>query len=154
MTNALIQNEVAIIDDPKATLPVKVAAAARLWALIDDAAAALENFKDHVRVLALKEHKDTVIFDGEGLTQCKVVCPRSTLKLKDGLDVDTERKALGDLFDVLFEVKLNLRDTDPDFVSNFPVPVQRHIASVTDLVTNKPRVSLKSLPGVSEMGSR
>lgn len=144
-----ISTQTAIINDANATLAAKIAAAAELWTLIERCESALEPFKREVRDVAVKGGTGTVTFDGDGLTQCKVVVPTPSLKLNDGLTVDGERAALGDLFNAVYEVRLALRKPDPRFIATFPPAVQGHIASVTTLVENTPRVSLKSLPGVT-----
>lgn len=151
MSNAQITYETSIINDPGATIGAKVAAAAKLWQLVEDCQEVIEAFKTEVRKVAAAEGKPTVMINGEGLSQCKVVFPRPSLKLKEHLDIDNERAALGDLFDALFEVRIQLRKADPTFVATFPQSVQAHISNVTTLVTNPPRVSLMVLPGVEEI---
>jgi hypothetical protein len=143
-----IENETKILNDPSTTLAQRVAAAAKLWTLIEACESALEPFKREVRDLAVAAGKPTVTIDGEGLTQCKVVVPGPSLKLTASATVDGEKAALGDLFNAIYEVKLSLRKADPAFLATFPPAIQGHIASVTTLVGNTPRVSLKSLPGV------
>lgn len=138
-----------VINDTNAPLAAKVAAAAALWALIESAQEALEPFKGEVRALALAAGKSVLTLDGDGLTQAKVVVPGPSLKLTAAATVDGEKAALGDLFNAVYEVKLGLRKADPNFIGTFPPEVQAHLATVTDLVANTPRVSLKSLPGVT-----
>lgn len=147
-----ISAKTEIINRPDAPLPAKVAAAAELWTLIERCQESLEIFKQEVRKLAVTSGKTSVTFDGEGLTQAKVVVPGPSLKLIPGVTVESERDALGELFDAIYEVKLQLRKADPTFLATFPPNVRRHISTVTTLVTNPPRVSLKSLPGVSQVG--
>jgi len=142
----------AIINDTCAPFSVKVAAAAALWNVIESAGAALEPFKREVRDLAVASGKSTLTIDGDGLTQCKVVVPGPSLKLTPAATVDGEKAALGDLFNAIYEVKLSLRKADPTFLATFPPEVQAHVTGVTDLVANTPRVSLKSLPGVTPVG--
>lgn len=138
-----------VINDNTAALTAKVAAAARLWTCIEECEAALEPFKREVRDAAVATGKPTVTLDGEGLTQCKVVVPGPSLKLTPAATVEGERAALGELFNAIYEVKLSLRKADPTFLATFPPSVQAHVSSVTTLVESTPRVSLKSLPGVS-----
>lgn len=147
--NERISPELNVLTDTNAPLAAKVAAAAELWSLIDSCEAALEAFKKEVRGLALATGKPVVNFEGDGLSQCKVVVPGPSLKLSATATVESERAALGELFNALYEVKLALRKADPAFISTFPLSVQAHIATVTTLVENTPRVSLKSLPGVT-----
>lgn len=144
-----IRAHTALINDPAAPLASKVAAASALWNAIEACQEALEPFKREVRALAVASGKSTVTFDGDGLTQAKVVVPGPSLKLTPAATVDGEKAALGDLFDAIYEVKLSLRKADPTFLACFPPAVQAHVASVADLVPSTPRVSLKSLPGVS-----
>ena len=143
-----ISTQTAIINDPAATIAAKISAASTLWTLIERCETALEPFKREVRAIAVAGGTGTVLLDGEGLTQCKVVVPTPSLKLNEGLTVEGERAALGDLFSTVYEVRLALRKPDPRFIATFPPPVQQHVASVTTLVENTPRVSLKALPGV------
>lgn len=148
-----IENETKIINDATATLAAKVAAAAKLWALIEECQKALEPFKREMRERALAQCGNaplpfTCSLDGEGLTQCRVVIPAPSLRLLDGVTVEGERAKLGELFDAVYEVKLTLRKPDPKFIGNFPPAVREHVASVTAIVDNTPRVSLRSLPGV------
>jgi len=147
-----IDSEVTILGDRYATITAKIAAAARLWSLIEECQTAVEPFKAEVRDLAQKQNQPTVTLDGDGLSQCKVVFQRPSLVVKPGLTVEDERAALGDLFGVIFEVKLTLKNVDPAFIADFPKPVRDHISSVTTLVVNTPRVSLKSMPNVTDVG--
>lgn len=144
-----ISKQIATINDPSAPLAAKVAAAAELWSLIDSCEAALEPFKKEVRELALATGKPVVTFEGDGLSQCKVVVPGPSLKLSPAATLEGERAALGELFNAIYEVRLSLRKADPTFLATFPPSVQAHISTVTALVENTPRVSLKSLPGVT-----
>jgi hypothetical protein len=139
----------ATLNDTAAPITAKVAAAAALWALIESAQEALEPFKREVRALAVASGESVVTLDGDGLTQAKVVVPGPSLKLTPAATVEGERLALGVLFNSIYEVKLSLRKADPTFIGTFPPEVQAHLAGVTDLVPNTPRVSLKSLPGVT-----
>ena len=153
-----IENETKVINDAGATLQAKIAAAAKLWTLIEECQKALEPFKREMRDLALQAGANaplpfTCTLDGEGLTQCKVVIPAPSLKLVDGLTVDGERAALGDLFNAVYEVRLALRKPDPKFIATFPDKVRAHVATVSTIVDNRPRVSLRSLPGVESVSS-
>ena len=147
----LIASEIQVINDSAATLAAKIAAAATLWNLIEVCEAALKPFKDEVRLVAQQDGKPSVTFNGDGMTQCKVVLPGPTLKLKDGLSVEGERNALGELFNTVYEVKIALRNASPAFIATFPHFVQAHIGSVATVVASTPRVSLKILPGVVEV---
>lgn len=146
-----IARETAVLNDPSATLPSKIAAAAILWELIEECQRALEPFKQEVRAVAVADGRPTVTLDGAGLSQCKVVVPGPSLRLREGLSVEGERAALGELFDLVYEVKLNLRSTSPTAVATYPASVQAHLATVASLVPNTPRVSLKTLTGVEEV---
>ena len=146
-----ITAQTAVINDPDATLASKIAAAAALWNVIEAADAALAPFKREVRDRAVATGKITVTFEGEGLTQCKVVVPAPSLKLNPGVTVEGERAALGDLFNAVYEVRLHLRKADPAFIATLPPSVQSHVSTVTTLVENTPRVSLKTLPGVTDV---
>lgn len=146
-----IAAEAKIINDPSTTMAEKVQAAAKIWQLAEDCQTALEPFKAEARRVAQAEGKPIVTIDGEGLTQCKVVFQTPTLKLKDGLDIEAEKRALGAHFGAVYEVKLALRKGNPSYLATFPQPVQAHVASVTTMVENTPRVSLKILSGVEEM---
>ena len=147
----LIASEIQVINDSAATLAAKIAAAATLWNLIEVCEAALKPFKDEVRLVAQQDGKPSVTFNGDGMTQCKVVLPGPTLKLKDGLSVEGERNALGELFNTVYEVKIALRNASPAFIATFPHFVQAHIGAVATVVASTPRVSLKILPGVVEV---
>jgi hypothetical protein len=149
--NPRIVHETATIHDPAATMGAKVAAAAQLWQLVKDCQEALDVFKAEARVVALKDGRNTVTIDGDGLAQCKVVVPMPTLRLKEGLSVEGEKAALGPQFPALFDVKLELKKTDPTYIAAFPPEVQAHISNITTLVNNPPRVSLSILPGVEEV---
>lgn len=151
MDSVDITAQTAVINDPSATVPAKIEAAAALWDLIGRCEAALEPFKREVRNLATATGKPTVTLDGAGLTQCKVVVPAPSLKLNPGVTVEGERAALGELFNAVYEVKLSLRKADPAFIATFPASVQSHVSAVTTLVENTPRVSLKTLPGVTDV---
>jgi hypothetical protein len=133
MANSIIAYEVAIINDPNASIGDKVDAAAKLWQLI------------------VASGQTSITINGNGLSQCKVTVPKPFLKLEDGLTVDDERTALGELFDAIYEVKLQLHKNDPTFLATFPQSVQAHMAGVTTFATNTPRVSLRTLPGVEEI---
>lgn len=146
-----IDHERRIINDPNAPLPAKIAAAAVLWELIDSASKALEPFKTEVRAVALVSRAPVVTLNGDGMSQCKVVFPGPTLKLNDGVTEEGERAVLGELFPALYEVRLQLRNNNPDFVASFPPNVSKHIATVTTLIPSTPRVSLRSLSGVEEI---
>lgn len=145
-----IQPEVEVLrsDAPMAT---KIAAAARLWHLSEDIKAVLEHFKTEVRKVALETGKSVVTLDGEGLSQVKVIVPGPSLRLMDGLTVQGERDALGEWFNAVYEVKLNLRSANPAAVATFSPSVRSHMAEVTTLVENPPRVSLRHLQGVEEV---
>lgn len=147
----LIASEIQVINDSAATLAAKIAAAATLWNLIEECEAAIKPFKDEVRLVAQQEGKPSVTFNGDGMTQCKVVLPGPTIKLKDGLSVEGERQALGELFNAVYEVKLSLRNASAAFIATLPLSVQTHLGYVATLVNSTPRVSLKSLPGVVEV---
>jgi hypothetical protein len=144
-----IAQETAVLNDPNASLPAKIAAAAILWELIEECHRTLEPFKRDVRAVAVADGRPTVTLDGEGMSQCKVVVPGPSLRLREGVTEAEERLALGELFGAVYEVKLVLRSTSPAVVANLPVSAQAHLATVTDLVPNTPRVSLKALPGVT-----
>lgn len=144
-----IHAQTSVINDPNAPLTAKVAAAAVLWSTIEACEAALEPFKREVRALAVATGKPVATFDGDGLSQAKVVVPGPSLKLSPAATVEGERAALGELFNAIYEVKLSLRKADPTFLATFPPAVQSHVSMVTTLVENTPRVSLKSLPGVT-----
>lgn len=143
--------ETAVLNNPNAHLPDRIAAAAALWGLIEECEAALKPFKDEVRALALAAGTTTLTLNGTGMCQCKVVVPGASLKLREGLSVEGERAALGELFGTVFEVKLALRSTSPAVAATLPPAAQAHLATVTSLVANTPRVSLKVLPGVEEL---
>lgn len=146
-----IDRERRVINDPNAPLPTKIAAAAVLWALIDDAKDVLEAFKASVRTVAVATGQTTVTLNGDGMSQCKVVLPGPSLKLNEDFREVTSRNVLGHYFDVLFETKVQLRNGDPSFIATFPAIVTNHMATVTTLVPSTPRVSLKSLAGVEEV---
>lgn len=146
-----IAQETAVLTDPNAPLPAKIAAAAILWELIDECQKALEPFKQEVRAVALADGRTTVTLDGEGMSQCKVVVPGPSLRLQEGVTEASERAALGELFGTAYEVKLALRNTSPAFAATLPPAVQTHLATVTTLVANTPRVSLRTLPGVEQV---
>lgn len=152
MANPIIAHEVAIINDPFVPIGDKVDAAAHLWQLIVDCGEALDSFKTSVRKIALASGQASLTINGNGLSQCKVNIPKPSLGLKDGLIPEDERIALGDLFNTIYEVKLQLRKSDPTFLDTFPQSAQAHMAGVTTLVNNIPRVSLKTLPNVDEIG--
>lgn len=151
-----IASQTAILNDARATVAAKVAAAAALWDLIEKCEGALEPFKREMRNAAVAQAVGaalpaSVVTDGDGLTQCKVVIPAPSLKLNKGVTVEGERAALGELFNTVYEVELRLRKPDPRFLATFPANVQAHVATVTTLVENTPRVSLKTLPGVTDV---
>jgi hypothetical protein len=151
MPNPSIEAYAAVIHDPNAPLADKVDAAAALWSMSLQCQDALEDFKQVIRTYAISENKPLVVVNGNGLSQCRVVVPRPGLNLREGLTPEGERAALGDQFDALYEVRLVLRKTDPTYLAVFPPEVQAHMASVTTLTTNVPRVSIKTLPDVEEM---
>jgi len=146
-----ITAQTATINDPSAPMPAKIAAAAILWETIEQCEKVLETFKRDVRAVAVATGRPTVTLDGAGLSQCKVVVPGPSLRLREGLSVEGQRAALGELFDLVYEVKLNLRSTSPTAVATYPASVQAHLATVASLVPNTPRVSLKTLTGVEEV---
>jgi hypothetical protein len=148
-----ISHEANILRDESAPLPARVLAAAKLWNLIDACEAALKPFKESVRTLASETANGatTVTFEGEGLSQCKVVLPGPSIKLREGLSVEGERHALGELFNTVYEVKLSLRNASAAFIATLPLSVQTHLAGVTSLVPATPRVSLKLLEGVEQV---
>lgn len=148
---ANIDQERRVINDPNAPLPAKIAAAAVLWELIDSATKALEPFKAEVRVAAQASRGPVVTFNGDGMSQCKVVLPGPTLRLTEDFNEDAARKALGPFYDSLFETKVQLRNPDPTHIASFPPNVTSYIATVTTLVPSTPRVSLRSLSGVEEV---
>lgn len=153
MANPLIAQEVATINDPKASIEAKVDAAAKLWQLAEDCDVALKGFKIAVRAVARTSNQSVFVINGNGMAQCRVVTPPPALKLNEDLTIENERLALGVVFDGVYEVKLQLRKTDPAFLAAFPQWVQAHMAKVTSLVINVPRVSLKSMPGVESVQS-
>lgn len=146
-----IDQQRRVINDPNAPLSSKIAAAAELWELIDSATKALEPFKNEVRAVALATGQPVVTLNGIGMSQCKVVLPGPTLRLNDGVTAYDELTALGDMFPVIYETKLMLRNASPAFIASFPPDITTHIASVTTLVPSTPRVSLRSLSGVEEI---
>jgi hypothetical protein len=146
-----ITAQTATINDPSAPMPAKIAAAAILWETIEQCEKVLETFKRDVRAVAVATGRPTVTLDGEGMSQCKVIVPGPSLRLREGTTEAGEREALGELFGTVYEVKLCLRSTSPMALSHLPPAVQAHLATVTDLVANTPRVSLKVLPGVEEV---
>jgi len=146
-----IDQERRVINDPNATFASKVAAAATLWELVESATKALNPFKTEVRALAVATGLPVASFNGEGMSQCRVVLPGPTLRLTEGFNPDDARKALGPLFDTLFETKVQLRHADPGFVATLPPNITTYMASVTELVPSTPRVSLRSLSGVEEV---
>lgn len=137
------------LNDTSTPITAKVAAAAALWALIESAQEALEPFKREVRALAVASGESVLTLDGDGLTQAKVVVPGPSLKLTPAATVDGERHALGESFNTVYEVKLSLRNASAAVIATLPLSVQTHLAGVTSLVPATPRVSLKSLPGVT-----
>lgn len=143
--------ETAVLNNPNAALPDRIAAAAALWGLIEECEGALKPFKDEVRAMALAAGTTTLTLNGTGMCQCKVVVPGASLKLREGLSVEGERASLGELFGTVFEVKLALRSTSPAVAATLPPAAQAHLATVTSLVANTPRVSLKVLTGVEEL---
>jgi hypothetical protein len=149
----LIASEIQVINNPAATLAAKIAAAATLWNLIEQCESALKPFKDEVRVVAQQDGRSSVTLNGDGMTQCKVVLPGPTVKLKDGLSVEGERGALGELFHTVYDVKLSLRNTSPTFIATLPHFVQAHLGSVATVIASTPRVSLKILPGVTDIAA-
>jgi hypothetical protein len=151
MNTVDITGQTAILTNPDAPVAAKIAAAAALWDAIERAEEALKPFKDTMRTLAVAEGKPSVTFNGEGLSQCKVVVPGPSLRLNDGITVEAARADLGPLFDLVYEVKLNLRSQSPAVVSTYPAAAQVHLATVTSIVPSTPRVSLKVLPGVEEI---
>ena len=127
--NIDIASQTAILNDANATVTAKVAAAAALWDLIEKCESALEPFKRDMRNAALAQYTGAtlpanVVTDGDGLTQCKVVIPAPSLKLNKGVTIEGEQKALGDLFNTVYEVELKLRKPDPRFLATFPPNVQ------------------------------
>ncbi len=146
-----IDQERRVINDPNAPLPAKIAAAAVLWELIELATKALEPFKNEVRAVAVATGQPVVTLNGNGMSQCKVVLPGPSLRLNDGVTEEGELTALGDLFPVIYETKLTLRNASPAFIAPFPPNIINHIATVTTLVPSTPRVSLRSLSGVEEV---
>lgn len=147
-----ITHEANILRDESAPLPARVLAAAKLWNLIDACEAALKPFKESVRTLASETaNGTTVTFEGEGLSQCKVVLPGPSIKLREGLSVEGERDALGESFNTVYEVKLSLRNASAAFIATLPLSVQTHLAGVTSLVPATPRVSFKLLEGVEQV---
>lgn len=152
--NLTVTEAVTVIRDPSADFSEKVDAAAKLWTLIENAQAALEEFKTQAREKALatrSSDSNKVLLNGAGLSQCQVTFPPPTLKINEGVNVDAEKAALGPYFNSVYEVRLGLRKSSLDFLDGFPVTVRRHMADRTTLVNNPPRVSLKTLPGVEEM---
>jgi hypothetical protein len=148
-----ITHEAKILRDESAPLDTRVLAAAKLWNLIDACEAALKPFMESIRTLASETANGatTVTFEGAGLSQCKVVLPGPSIKLREGLSVEGERNALGELFNTVYEVKLSLRNASPAFIATLPLSVQTHLAGVTALVPATPRVSLKLLEGVEQV---
>ena len=146
-----IDEQVRTIHDPQAPTSAKIAAAAVLWNLIEQANAAMEFFKAGLRPIAVATGKPVVTLNGDGMSQCKVVLPGPTLRLNSDLTVEGERAALGDLFNTLYEVRLVLRDATAEFIGTFPPHVRQHFTTVATLVPSTPRVSLRALPGVEEI---
>ena len=149
MNHIALEN--AVLRNTSATLGDRIAAASALWELIEECEAALKPFKDEVRAMAVAAGNPTMTINGTGMCQCKVVVPGASLKLREGLSVEGERAALGELFGTVFEVKLALRSTSPAVAATLPPAAQAHLATVTSLVANTPRVSLKVLLGVEEV---
>jgi hypothetical protein len=157
MTN--IDRELRVLTDPKSPTGAKIAAAATLWHIIEVATKALEPFKAEIRDIAAKDPSlphgkgtPSVTINGDGMAQVKVVFPGEHLKLLEGLQYATEREALKEYFDPLYKVRLELRNTSPNYLQGFPLDVRTHMAKVTAIVQQTPRVSLKSLQGVEEVG--
>lgn len=121
--------ETAVLSNTSATLGDRIAAAAALWELIEECEAALKPFKDEVRAMAVAAGNPTMTINGTGMCQCKVVVPGASLKLREGLSVEGERAALGELFGTVFEVKLALRSTSPAVAATLPPAAQAHLAN-------------------------
>lgn len=151
MSNPIVTEASAIVNDPNASLPDKVAAAAKLWALVEECQTVLESFKIIARAHAVSTGESKVTINGNGMSQCQVIVPTPSLKLRDGLKIDDEKAALGELFDTIFEVKLALRNASPLFLGTFPQHVQNHVAKRTTIINNPPRVSFKVLSNVDEV---
>lgn len=140
-----------VINDPNASIADKVAAAATLWAFIEEAQKTIETFKGFIRPLAVATKDYVVVYNGTGMTQCRVVLPSSTLRLNEGVSIEGERARFGSLFPKLYNVTLGLYSVHPDYYNQFPPNIASHMAGVTTLVPSTPRVSLRILQGVEEL---
>ena len=89
-----IQVESSIILDPEAPFEAKVDAAAALWELAEACEHALEPFKREARERAALSGESPAVFNGSGMSQCRVVTPKPSLKLRKGLTVEGERAVL------------------------------------------------------------
>lgn len=147
-----ITPEVRVLKDPDTTLPQRIEAAARLWDLQEDIKDVLEDFKSYVR--GLREVTDTdpgdtptVTLEGNNLTRCKVTLAAPSLKLNPDTSPSDVLTHLGERhFNRVFT--LTLRTTDPDTLNSLTEHNRRYLASITTLVTNPARVSVKSVGSV------
>jgi len=146
-----IEEARSVLRDHAATLSEKIAAAAVLWALVEECKKDLDLFKEIVRPIAVKDGRTTVYLEGDGLSQCKVVISHPTLVLNPGLREVTERDALGEHFDDIYKVNLSLVQSSAEDLARYPRWVQAHMATVTSVVVHPPRVSIRHLSGVEEI---
>lgn len=146
-----MDNEERVISDTGSSFAAKIAAAATLWALVDRAQKAIETFKVEARKQGAPANQSVVHFNGDGMSQCKVVFPGPQVVLSPGFDEAEARKQLGPFFDVIFQTVTTLRSSDPAATAGFPPDVVRYLATITTLKPSTPRVSLATLPGVEEV---
>jgi hypothetical protein len=151
--NPIVSEAAAVIHDPNASLADKVAAAAKLWSLVEECQKVIEEFKGIARAhaMSVSAGQPKVVINGTGMSQCQVVIPSPSLKLMEGVRIEDEMAALGKFFQTVFDVRLVLKSSNPADFGTLPDPIQTHMASVTTLAHNPPRVSLKVIHGVDEV---
>ena len=150
----------AILTSQGSTLAERIQAGAELWRLKDLAEKALEPLKEELRSLALAQlagKKESVTFDGVGLSQARVTVPEDIVKLDpraqaslnsfQGLSL--EMSILEGQFNSIYKVEL--RSNSVDVFNELPEDARRHMARKVKIDVNTPRVSLQTFNGVEPL---
>lgn len=146
-----VTGDLAVARDPRAPLEERIAAGARLWALIENAEAALAPLKEALREEGrsrLGGVPGSTHIDGTGMTRAVVTVPKPSYAVAKGTDMSALKQLIGaEAFAALFEEVLTYKvKAAPNLTkvaSLSPQGSNAALAAITQ-VDPTPRVAFKS----------
>lgn len=151
MTPTEYERCLSLLRDSTAPLALRVEAGAKIWSLMEGLKDSLESFKLQLRAEArskIQTGVGQISFEGAGFTSAQVTITPPLVRVQ-GLNLKEAQEVLGPDFDRIFKVTVTTRPDASPVLDTLGDKERRYVSGVVTLEDSTPRVSFKSLPGVT-----